>query len=159
MTFGDEIGRENRIFSTFLSLSRDGLQFTVIDFGIRIRLSPREAICSVLVEDEDDSQYICCDTYTLPADEQFQIPTSDYTFGVAIRRNINDFRLLTFSGENTEFRFPHFRGIPTDNDDPDRIGDTFTFTANDFQNEGSLLLLRLIIGTHSSSTLWLSNCQ
>ena len=130
----------------FVSLNRDELHFTVIDFDpIGIETNAQTVICSVLVEND---QYICCDTYTLPDDEQFQIPSSDYTFGVVTRRNVNQFRLLTFSGVNTEFRFPHFQGIPTDN--LNRIGDTFTLTSGDFQNEGSLLLLRLIIGIHIS---------
>ena len=135
---------------TFATLNRDELQFTVIDFDpIRIRANAQTAICSVLVEND---QYICCDTYTLPDDEQFQIPSSDYTFGVETRRNVNQFRLLTFSGVNTEFRFPHFQGIPTDNN-LNRIGDTFTLTSGGFQNEGSLLLLRLIIGIYTHNYL------
>ena len=152
LAFGGEIGETDREVFRFLSLSQDELQFefTVIDFDrVRFRASPRDTVCSVLVVDGEDSQYICCDKYTLPADEQFQIPSSDFTsFGVVTRREEDEFRPLTFSGENTEFRFPHFRGRPVDNDNPDRIGETFTFTANDFQNEGSLLLLRLIIGMH-----------
>ena len=145
LTFDDEIDR-SRDFFRFVSLTVSGFDFTVIDFDpFRIRTNAEEAICSVLV---DDSQYICCETQTLPADEQFQIPSSDYTFGLVTRRGENEIRPLTFSGENTEFRFPHFRGIPADNDNPNRIDDSFTFTADNFQNEGSLLLLRLLIGKY-----------
>ena len=151
LAFDGEIDRDDREFFRFASLSRDGLQFTVIDFDpIRIRANAQTAICSILVEDGNDSQFICCDIYTLPNDEQFQIPSSDYTsFGVATMRDGQDeLRLLTFSGVNTEFRSPHFQGIPADNDNPDRMEDTFTFTEDDLQSQGSLLLLRLIIGTY-----------
>ena len=149
LTFQSEIGRR-REFLKFASLTGSGFDFTVIDFDpFQIETNAEAAICSVLVEDKDDSQYICCETQTLDADEQFQIPSSDYTFGLVTRRDENEIRPLTFSGENTEFRFPHFRGRPTNNDNPDRIRDTFTFTANDIQNRGSLLLLRMIIGSHN----------
>ena len=143
LAFDEEIDSEDREVFRFMSLSRLGHQFTVIDFKpFKIEANPRKAICSVLVE---DSQYICCDTYTLPVNKQFQIPSSEFTsFGVVTRRNENEFRPLTFSGVNTEFRFPHLRGIPTGN--PDNTDRTFTFPAGDLQNEGSLLLLRLIIG-------------
>ena len=143
LAFDGEINRE---VLRFVSLNRNEFQFTVIDFDpISIRANAQTANCSFL---EDNNQYICCDTYTLPDDEQFQIPSSDYTFGVVIGREVKQYRLLTFSGVNTEFRFPHFQGIPTDNNDLNGIGETFTLTENDFQNEGSLLLLRLIIGTY-----------
>ena len=138
--------RDDREVFRFVSLRRDGLQFTVIDFDfVRIRTS-QEAICSVLEEDEDD-EYICCDTYTLPDVEQFQIPSLNYTFGVVIRSQMNRILPLAFSDVNTEFQFPHFQARPTNNNDgPNSIGDSFTLTAGDLQN-GSLLLLRLIIGT------------
>ena len=139
------MSRENRLL-TFLSLSRNGLQFTIIGIeAISIEVHPQEAICSVLVEDGRDSEYICCDTYTLPVNEQFQIPSSDYTFGVGIR-SPHENSPLAFSGVNTEFQFPHFRATR----DIDDLGESITLTTNDLQIEGSLLLLRLIIGTQSS---------
>ena len=144
---GNEIGRTDREVFRFVSLSRDGLQFTVIDFDyVRIRTNPQSAICSI--QDEEDRQYICCDTQTLPADEQFQIPSSEYTFGVVVRSRSS--RLL-----DAEFRFPHFQARPINNNNgPDAIGDSFTLTAGDLQNEGSLLLLRLIIGIrHTNFTV------
>ena len=151
LAFDGEIGRNNRNVFRFTSLSRDGFQFTVIDFGaIRIRANPQTAICSILLEDGSNSEFICCDIYTLPNDEQFQIPSSDFTsFGVETMRDYQDeFRLLNFSHINTEFRSQHFQGMPADNDNPNRVGDTFTFKRGDLQSEGSLLLLRLIIGTY-----------
>ena len=151
LTFGEEVGRR-REFLRFASLTGSGFDFTVIDFDpFKIETNAEAAICSVLVEDDDDDdkQYICCETQTLDADEQFQIPSSDYTFGLVTRRDEDEIRPLTFSGENTEFQFPQFRGRPADNNNPDRIGETFTFTANDIQNRGSLLLLRLIIGAYA----------
>ena len=136
----------------FVPLRRDGLQFTVIDFDfVRIRTS-QEAICSVLVEDDDE--YICCDTYTLPDDEQFQIPSSDYTFGVVIRIQMNRILPLAFSAVNTKFQFPHFQARPAGDNGPD-TGESFTLTASDLQN-GSLLLLRLIIGTQLAINLILA---
>ena len=148
LAFGEEIGTRREFFR-FASLTGSGFDFTVIDFDpFQIETNAEAAICSVLVEDGQDSQYICCETQTLDADEQFQIPSSDYTFGLVTRRGENEIRPLTFSGENTEFRFPQFRGRPADNDNPDRIGESFTFTANDIQNRRSLLLLRLILGTY-----------
>ena len=147
-----EISNNREVFR-FVSLRRDGLQFTVIDFDfVRIRTS-QEAICSVLVEDE---QYICCDTYTLPDDEQFQIPPLNYTFGVVIRSQMNLILPLAFSDVNTEFQFPHFQARPAGDNGPDRAGDSFTLTAGDLQNEGSLLLLRLIIGTQLAINLILA---
>ena len=104
---------------------------------VTIRTSPREDICSVLVEDGDNSQHICCDTYSLPAGEQFQIPSSNYTFGVVVRANNRRLPL-------TQFRFPHFKARPIDDDNGP--GDSFTLTEDDLQDEGSLLLLRLILG-------------
>ena len=158
LAFHSEIGRRREFFR-FASLTGSGFDFTVIDFDpFQIETNAEAAICSVLVEDDDEEsddddnnnrQYICCETQTLDADVQFQIPSSDYTFGLVTRRGENEIRPLTFSGENTEFQFPQFRGRPADNDNPDRIGDTFTFTANNIQNRGSLLLLRLIIGTYT----------
>ena len=145
LAFDGEIDREVEVFR-FASIKIDDLECTVIDFNpFRIRTS-ETAICSVLVVND---QYICCDTYTLPDNDQFQIPSSEFTsFGVVTRRNENEIRPLTFSGVNTEFQFPHLRGVPADNSNIDRLGETFTFTANDLQNEGSLQLLRLIIGTY-----------
>ena len=140
MTAAGQIGRTDKNVFRFVSLSRDGLQFTVVtDFDpvdVTIRTSPREDICSVLVEDGDNSQHICCDTSTLPADEQFQIPSSNYTFGVVVRAKNRRLPL-------TKFRFPHFKARPIDDNGP---GDSFTLTEDDLQDEGSLLLLRLIIG-------------
>ena len=137
---------KSRDFFRFVSLTRNELQFTVIDFDpIRIRANAQTAICSVLVEDGDNSQYICCETQTLQADEQFQTPSS---FGVVLGQT-DESLFLTFSGVNTEFQFPHFQGIPTG--DPDKMDDTFTFIEGDLQNEGSLLLLRLTIGTYESN--------
>ena len=139
---------KSRVIFRFASLTRNELQFTVIDFDpIRIRANAQTAICSILVEDIDggNSQYICCETRTLLADEQFQTPSS---FGVVLGQT-DESLFLTFSGVNTEFQFPHFQGIPTG--DPDKMDDTFTFTEGDLQNEGSLLLLRLIIGSYIST--------
>ena len=137
-----EIDRNNREFFRFASLTRNGLGFTVIDFDLlRITTNAEEAICSVL---EEQTSYICCETF--PASE-VQIPS---IFGVVIRRRTDESFPLTFSDADTRFQFPHFRGIPADNDNPNRIGDTFTFTENDRQDEGSLLLLRLIIGSHNN---------
>ena len=146
--------RNNQEVFRFVSLRRDGLQFTVIDFDfVRIRTS-EEAICSVLVEDEE---YICCNTYTLPDDEQFQIPSLNYTFGVVIRSLMNRILPLAFSDVNPEFQFPHFQARPIHNNNgPDSTGDSFTLTAVDLQNEGSLLLLRLIIGTQLAINLILA---
>ena len=147
LTFDGEIDREIEVFR-FASVEIDDLECTAIDFNpFRISTSEQTAICSVLVEND---QHICCDTYTLPDNDQFQIPSSEFMsgFGVVTRRNENQIRPLTFSGVNTEFRFPHLRGVPADNNNIDRRGETFTLTANDIQNEGSLPLLRLIIGTY-----------
>ena len=151
----NEINRNDidREVFRFVSLSRDGLQFTVINNSVRIETSRSEAICSALVGDE---QYICCDTYTLPDDEQFQIPPLNYTFGVVIRRQNNEILPLAFSDVNTEFQFPHFQARPDGNNGPDMAGDSFTLTTGDLQNEGSLLLLRLIIGTQLAINLILA---
>ena len=149
LAFDGEIDRR-RDFFNFASLTRNGLQFTVIDFDpFEINTNAEAAICSFLVDDGDDRQYICCETQTLPADEQFQIPSSDYAFGVVVLGDTDESLLLTFSGAvNTHFQFPYFQGIPIDNNNPDKMDETFTFRARDLQNEGSLLLLRLIIGTY-----------
>ena len=140
--------RNNEEVFRFVSLRRDGLQFTVIDFDfVRIRTS-EEPICS------EDEEYICCNTYTLPDDEQFQIPPLNYTFGVVIRSQMNQILPLAFSDVNTEFQFPHFQARPEGSNGPDRIGESFTLTGSD-QN-GSLLLLRLIIGTQLAINLILA---
>ena len=140
-----EIDR-SRDFFRFASLTRNGLDFTVIDFDpFRIRTNAEEALCSVL---EEETSYICCETF--PANEQVQIPS---IFGVVIRGRTDESFPLTFPDANTRFQFPHFRGRPADNDNPDMIGETFTFTENDRQDEGSLLLLRLIIGTHDCMSI------
>ena len=135
-----EIDRSQDFFR-FASLTKNGLEFTVIDFNpFRINTNARGAICSVL---EGGTSYICCETF--PASGQVQIPS---IFGVVIRGRTDESFPLTFnSSVNTRFRFPHFRGIPADNDNPNRIGDTFTFTRDDRQDEGFILLLRLIIGS------------
>ena len=140
LALNDEIGKIDRDVFRFVSLSRNGLQFTITDFdSIRIRTSPRDAICSLLVP--FDGRYICCDTYTLPDDEQFQIPSSNYTFGVVIR-TLN--KRMPFVLD-AEFRFPHFQARPIDNNNgPEFIGISFTLTEDDLQSESSLLLLRLI---------------
>ena len=147
-----EINRNNREFFRFASLTGNGLDFTVIDFDpFRINTNAEEAICSVL---EEETSYICCETF--PASEQVQIPS---IFGVVIRRQTDTSFPLTFSDANTRFRFPHFRGRPADNDNPDRIGQTFSFTEDDRQNEGSLLLLRLIIGSHNNNACCVIICH
>ncbi len=79
---------------------------------------------------------ICCDTTYTPL-SGFQIPASEYTFGIVIT-NIN-VRSLAFDNTVMEYRFDQFRTGDFGNDGTE-IGTTVTFT------EGDLLLIRFIIG-------------
>ncbi len=82
-------------------MGRNGLQFTIIS-STPIQTTPQDNICT---DPEGRIQQICCDTTPLSG---FQIPSSEYTFGIVITdRNV---RPLAFVNSVTEYHVEQFRG-------------------------------------------------
>ena len=127
-------------FLRFLSLSRDGFDFTVSEK----RTGKANGVCSDYPG--SDGQRVCCGKKNLAINKQFRIP-SNYTFGVILLRD--DIQPLVFSGTaDMKYQFPHFvTGLYTGN--PPN-GFTFTLNESDYQSDRYLLLMRLLLGINNS---------
>ena len=127
----------NKIQNVFKFLSlvqepvQDEVQFTV-NSSITIQSTPKDSICS---DPPGNIQQICCDSTSLSATDQFQIPPSTYTFGVEIINK--DVKPLVFTNRATEYRTSLGSSFPS--------GNMFTLKEN-IQVNQPLLLLRLSIG-------------
>ena len=129
------INNPRRDILRFLSLSRDGFDFKVMNVQTG-RAVPQDD-CSILA-----TPRICCTTATFSANtmNQFRI-SSNYTFGAML---LNDLKVrpLAFSGmADVKYQFPHFVTRLTNGNPPTG----FTFTHNR-QNNRYLLLMRFFIG-------------
>ena len=124
-------------FLRFLSLSRDGFNFTVSEK----RTGKANGACSDYPG--SDGQRVCCGIKNLATSEQFRIP-SNYTFGVILLRN--DVQPLAFSGTaDMKYQFPHFvRRLSTSSPT------SLTLNEDDYESDRYLLLMRLLLGINNS---------
>ena len=125
-------------FLRFLSLSRDGFDFTVSEKST----GEANGVCSDYPG--SDGQRVCCGKKNLATNNrQFRIP-SNYTFGVILLRN--DIQPLAFSGTaDMKYQFPHFvRRLSTSSPT------SLTLNENDYQSDRYLLLMRLLLGINNS---------
>lgn len=117
----------------FLHLNRNGFDFTVTG-GFTVYTTPQENFCTGLPQ---PTGTICCDTATLVATNQFQLPSSSYTFAVTLISN--DVRLLAFADAAPYYRYRHLQASLGSSVTP---GNTFTLGQDNVTGE-SLLLLRI----------------
>ena len=125
-----------RVVFVLLTVARNGLNFTIQRPRRFIRTTPTNSTCTEFI---GGIQQICCDTTPLSG---FQIPASEYTFGIV---NNNNIRPLAFVNSVMEYRFDQFITGGFGNSGP-RVGTTVTFTEEDLITDRALLLLRIIIG-------------
>ncbi len=126
-----------RTVFTLLAVNRSGLQFTTI-LSITIQTKPRNNICT---NPGGSIEQICCDTTPLSG---FQIPPSEYTFGIVITNA--SVRLLAFAHSVMEYHVEQFRAsLGSAGPSP---GSTVTLTTGDLLTDRSLLLIRLFVGTY-----------
>ena len=121
----------------FLHMNRSGLFFTVTG-SFTERTSPQNRFCTDAM---GGIQQVCCDTATLDVD-QFQLPTTSYTFAVMIINN--DARPLAFAASATEYRHEQLQAS-LGNLAPSP-GNNITLGQDDVVTDESLLLLRFILG-------------
>ncbi len=127
----------NRVRTVFnlLAVNRSGLQFTTI-LSIAIQTRPQDSICT---DPGGRIQQICCDTTPLSG---FQIPSSEYTFGIVT--SSRDVRPLAFANSVREYRVEQFSDrLGSNGPSP---GSTVTLSDRDRNNDHALLLMRFIIG-------------
>ena len=135
--------QESDVFS-FHSVTRDGFVFTVTS-SFTVRATPQETKCTD-VEINGRTRYLCCDTTTLSAENQFCISPKNYTFGVTIvNRNV----LPIAFKNNTKFVVEQYQGslgitLPA--------GTNYNLTELKKVN-GGLLLMRLIGNNYTPLTL------
>ena len=121
----------------FLTLVQNGLQYTVSS-SLTIQTTPRSSICT---DTSESIQQTCCDTSSLNANDQFQLRSSDFTFGVVITNS--NVRPLVFTTSALEYRVEQFQAaLGADGSTP---GNNVTLGANTRVNDGSLVF-RFIIG-------------
>ena len=132
-------------FLRFLSFSRDEFVITVKSArNIVGRAIPQDNICSDYPG--SNGQRVCCDTTNLTdINKQFWIP-SNFTFGVILLNN-DDVRPLAFSGTaDMKYQFPHYV-IRVPRPGNPQTGSTFTLDKDtDYQSDGYLFLMRLLLG-------------
>ena len=131
--------RNNRsFFINFLSLIKNGLEFTVSN-KIQIRTSPQNRICTRWGQNQQ--QIICCDSTSLQPTDRFMILPTNYSFGVVVR----SLQLLTFAPSAMEYRAEQYLaslGVNGPNG-------TFMLTDANRNQSSSLLLLRFFIGKNN----------
>ena len=138
----------------FLSLVQNGLQFKV-NSRLTIQTTPRNNICTD-PRPPGGIQQICCDTSSLNASNQFQLPSSDFTFGVVITNN--DVRPLAFTTSALEYRVEQYQvSLGADGRNIVTLGDNTRVN-------GSSLVFRLIIDneemiTDASSNISITTSQ
>ncbi len=96
------VDNRNRDIFTFLLLSDDGTRFEVEDEFL-LQYSIAASVCA---DTADPSWKVCCNRDILGIQEIFL--SSSFTFGVAIRNNVE---LLTFSNSSTEYRISQLQGM------------------------------------------------
>ncbi len=131
----DSDRNEVRTVFNLLAVGRNELQFTIIS-STPIQTTPQDSICT---DPPGSIQQICCDTTPLSG---FQIPSSEYTFGIVIT-NAN-VRPLAFAHSVMEYRVEQFRASLGTTGPP--TGSTVTLTEGDRLTDRALLLIRFTIG-------------
>ena len=138
-TGNGQIGSNEINVFNFLHMNRNGLAFTVTD-SFTEQTSPQNSFCTTPT---GRVLPICCDTVTLNVMDQFQLPTTSYTYALMIINN--DARPLAFVPSATEYRHEQLQahlGISAPSP-----GNIITLGQNTVITDESLLLLRFIIGT------------
>lgn len=126
------LGDPQDIFS-FLSLMKDGFQFTIIARFL-VQTTPQASRCTS--PSQGSIQQVCCDTTSIVPTNQPQIPSSEYTFGILTMNS--DVLPLAFRDTATEYQYDQFHAVPA--------GSTFTLSEGNLLDDRSLMLLRLFIG-------------
>jgi hypothetical protein len=122
----------------FLHMTRNGLAFTVTG-SFRERTTPRESFCT---DPSGSIQRICCETTNLSVSNQFQIPSTTYTFAV-MNININILP-LTFVASTTDYRYEQLQEALGNSAPP--AGNIITLGQHSAVSDQSLLLMRFILG-------------
>ena len=134
-----DIGMNQSIFN-LLFLVKNGLNFTVSN-KIQIRTSPQNSTCTQ--SGQNQQQIICCDSTSLQPTDRFEIPPTNYSFGVVVGNQRS--RLLAFVPSAMEYRAEQYQASLGVNG-PRR---TFTLTDANRNQSSSLLLLRFFIGKNN----------
>ena len=140
-----DIGENRNIFN-LLSLTQNGLDFTV-NGRITRQARPRNNRCTD--PNSGDIQQICCETTSLAGlniYNRFHIPSSNFAFGVVIRNG--NVRPLTFTTSATEYRVEQYQAALGANGPS--LGNTFTLADSNRVNNGASLLFRFFIGNFSN---------
>ncbi len=135
----DGVRDDTSIFN-LLAVDRNGLQFTIIS-STTIQTTPQDSICTDPQAGNIDQ--ICCDTTPLSG---FQIPSSEYTFGIVITNE--DVRPLAFVDSVTEYRIEYFIKDLGARPTP---GNTITLTDRDRFSNSTMLLMRFVLGNDTTS--------
>ena len=135
-TKNNQIGNEISVFN-FLHMNRSELVFTVTG-NFTERTSPQNSFCT----DSTGMKQVCCETATLDVMDQFQLPTTSYTFAVMVINN--NARPLAFANSVTEYRYEQFQAHLGSSAPPP--GNIPSLSQNDVVTDESLLLLRFILG-------------
>ena len=133
----DQIGSNEINVFNFLHMNRSGLFFTFTG-SFTERTSSQNRFCTSAM---GGIQQICCDTATLDVMDQFQLPTTSYTYAVMIINN--DAWPLAFVPSATEYRHEQLQASLGRLAPPP--GTTFTLGQNAVVTDESLLLLRFIL--------------
>jgi hypothetical protein len=132
-----DINVDSYIFN-ILHMTRNGLTFTVTgSYGEQT--TPQEAFC---VNPPGSIERVCCETSTVEVSDQFQIPTTNYTF--AIMNSNDNVRLLAFDPSTTDYRYEQFQAHLGGTAPP--VGNTISLDQSSAVSLHSLLLLRFIVG-------------
>jgi hypothetical protein len=129
----------NRDVFNFLHMTRNGFTFTVTG-SFTERTISQESFCH---NPPGPIQRVCCKTTTPGVSDQFQIPSTNYTFAVM---NINsNVRPLAFTTSTTDYRYEQLQtslgnSVPNM---PIFLGRSSVLSDN------SLLLLRFILGKNN----------
>ena len=125
------MGTSINVFN-LLAVDRNGMQFTIIN-STTIQTAPNNSICT---SPPGDIQQICCDTTPLSG---FQIPASEYTFGIVItNRNV---RPLAFADHDTRMEYHVYQFITS----PDSTRPSPGSTVTGVRVTGIKAVLRLLI--------------
>ena len=138
-TGNGQIGSNEISVFNFLHMNRNGLAFTVTD-SFTEQTSPQNSFCT---NPTGVIQQVCCETATLDVMDQFQLPTTSYTFAVMIINN--DARPLAFVSSAIEYRHEQLQAHLGSSAPPPR--NIITLGQNTVITDESLLQLRFIIGT------------
>ena len=137
-TRSSQIGSNEINGFNFLHMNRNGLVFTVTG-SFTEQTTPQESICTIPM---GMIQQVCCDTATLDMMNQFQLPTTSYTFAVMIINN--DARPLAFTASATEYRHEQLQTVLGSS--APQPGNIITPGQIAVVTDQSLLLLRFILG-------------